>query len=687
MPECFTASFGAARLRTACAILACCAVSSQVLLASEDDIEELLVTASRLPTAGAALAADRVVVDAVLNAYQGTDFAEALKAVPGLFVQSRYNAAQDLRIDLRGFGARGNFGIRGIRVFVDGMPAGLPDGQVEVDSLDPAEISSIEILRGPAAARYGNGAGGVILIETRDPASAPPWQLSFGLGENGFSQQSGSAVAQQQDGALAARLTYSRLSLDGHRQQSRSDHRRLAAQMQVRISENSHLQVRARTTDAPISEDPGGLRLEDFLGSPRAAAAGNLRFDAGERLDQQSLAWRWRHRGKANGRLELSNYFSWRDFENRLPFTDGGAVTIDRRLGGIGAQYRFDTAGRGSWILGTEFHRQADHRRRFDNQLGRRGRLRLDQDERVAAAGAWVGAEFSRASFALQTALRFDSVNFDLRDAFMADGDDSGDRRFNRWSQGLGLRWEGREGLLSYLRFATAFDTPTTTELANPLGAGFNQRLEPQTSTAWELGLRSGKASGRRRAELAIYQIDTRDELIAFELPASPGRSFYTNAGKSRRRGAELALAMRAAEHLDLRFSAAWSDALFRRFESGAENFAGKQLPGTPGLRIAGSLDYRLGDALRLGLDAERVSDVYADNANTVASPAYLDMGLRAAWATTTRRARVECYLGVKNLLDEKYPDNLRINAFGGRYYEPAPGRYFYGGLRLSGLP
>ncbi|NNF51363.1 MAG: TonB-dependent receptor plug domain-containing protein, partial [Gammaproteobacteria bacterium] len=584
-----------------------------------------------------------------------------------------------------GFGARGNFGIRGIRIFVDGIPAGLPDGQVQVDSLDASQISSIEVLRGPAAAQYGNGAGGVILIETVPAEAAPPWQLSLGLGENGFENYAAAVKAQGEGAPVSAHFTASRLVLDGHREQARSDHRRMAAKLSFRLSERDRLDLSARATDAPLSEDPGGLGLSDLYARPDAAAANNLRFNAGESLDQQSVAWRWRHEGAGDGSaVTVSNYFTWRDFENRLPFQAGGSVRIDRRLGGISAQYRWSGPLAANWVAGIETDQQRDRRQRFDNDFGVPGTQRLNQEEIVTAAGAYLGSDHALGPYALQTALRFDSLRVELRDAFPGDGDDSGRRRFQRLSHGLGLSRRFASGLSAYARFASSYDTPTTTELANPLGSGFNTELDPQTSLSYEAGI---KAGGAVSVQLALYQVDTRDELVAFELAGQPGRSFFENAGASRRRGAEVSFVPRARGTLDWRLVASWADAEFRRFSSGGVDFSGNILPGTPALRLAGSLDWQPGENWRFGADLERVERVYADNANAVRSPDYLDVGVRIAWGRAFGSTRFETFAGVKNLLDRVFADNLRINAFGGRYFEPAPGRYLHAGVRLYALP
>ncbi len=667
-----------------------CAVLAVPAFADGQEIAEVVVTANRLPVPNEAFAAatETILLDDALRAFQGLDFAEALVTVPGLYVQGHYNAAQDLRLDLRGFGARGNFGIRGIRIYVDGMPESLPDGQVQVDALDPAYIRSVQVLRGPAAALYGNAAGGVILIETVPVRAAPPWRLSYSLGAHGFSSFGASVRTAVPASGAVARLSVAGQSLDGYRQHAASENLRLSADLNVRLSERDVLDIRARATDAPKAQDPGGLSFTDLQQQPRSAALNNLAFNAGEQLDQQSLAWRWQRTLDAQDSLQLSNYFVWRDFENALPFRDGGAVELGRRVAGASALYRWQPGPAMRWSAGLDLDQQHDRRRRFDNDAGNRGTLRVDQLETVTAFGAFVASDLSLSQrLALQGALRYDTLRFSLSDRFLADGDESGARSFGKVSPALGLLLGARADLDLYARYSTAFETPTTTEFADPDGAGFNPALRPQSSRALEIGVRHWPAGSSRlpRFELTAYQIDLKDELVGYELAAQPGRSFFSNAARSRRRGVELSTKFRSGQPLAFSFSGAWTDAVFKRFEQDGSDFSGRHIPGTPGLRLAGGLEWRLEESWALGVDAARVWRIFADNANAVRSPDFLDVGLRVAYGFDLAAGRLEWFAGVRNLLDQRFADNLRSNAFGGRYFEPSPPRYIYAGLRLSG--
>jgi len=361
---------------------------------------------------------------------------------------------------------------------------------------------------------------------------------------------------------------------------------------------------------------------------------------------------------------------------------------LGRRLGGASAQYRWQQNPRLRWSAGLDLDQQRDHRRRFDNESGRRMNLRLDQVEEVTSFGAFVASDMRMSErLALQAALRFDALHFSLADRFMADGDDSGRRHFDRLSPALGLLLDASGTLSLYARYSTSFEAPTTTEFANPDGAGFNPALGPQSSRAWEFGLRrrADRSSRMPELELAAYEVNVRDELLAFELASQPGRSFFVNASSSRRRGLELSASTRRTKAVAFRISAAWSDAVFERFEQNGQDYSGRQIPGSPRLRLAGSLTWQPAENWLLGVDGARVWRVFADNANAVRSPDFLDAGLRVAYGRNVGSRRVECFAGLRNLLDQSFADNLRINAFGGRYFEPSPPRHLYAGLRVSG--
>lgn len=646
-------------------------------------VDEIVVTASRMETTRRTTPRSISVVDSerLAAATQKLGLDEALVQVPGLYMENRYNFAQDLRISLRGFGSRSSFGIRGIRLYVDGLPNTLPDGQGQVDSIDLGSIGRVEVLRGPASAQYGNAAGGVIVVTTALPEQGSRYEFGLAGGEPGLRRVRLAALGATD--RIRYHVNGTAEEVEGYRAHSDYRNRRLNGKLEFGAGIAEGLSVIFNLTDQPLALDPGGVDATQAEADPESARDANVLFDAGETLSQQRVGLVYR-REQATGTWTFRNYYLWRDFANLLPFQDGGAVDLDRFFYGGGAQYEFggpDSEGP-QLVAGVDFDRQSDDRLRFDNLAGERGALVFDQAENVTSTGVYVQGRYAFGDVLSASAgLRFDDVTFDIDDRYLEDGDDSGRISFQELSPSVGLTADFGATVV-FANAGTAFETPTTTELANPdASGGFNQQLLPQLARHYEAGLR-----GANRAlsyEISAFYIDGDDELIPYELPAFPGRTFFENAGSTDRTGVEMAAAWQHESGFGAELSWTWSDFEYDRFEDAAGNeFSGNALPGLPEQFGYGALTFAR-SAFDARLEFVHAGERYADNANAVRVGGHTVVNLRARRTFDARRWSLVAYLGVTNLADERYFGNLRINAFGGRYYEPAPDRMLYAGFDL----
>jgi iron complex outermembrane receptor protein len=388
-------------------------------------------------------------------------------------------------------------------------------------------------------------------------------------------------------------------------------------------------------------------------------------------------------RDRPHGELLLRNYYVWRDFSNELPFVDGGAVDLQRFFFGVGAQYtpRSMLPDGLELTVGVDLDRQDDDRLRFDNNQGVRGDMTFDQQERVDSTGLYVQGRYELSDdLSMSAGLRYDEVTFDIGDNFLTDGDDSGEIDFEEISPSVGLNFAFGEHIL-FGSFSRSFETPTTTELANPdSGGGFNQSLDAQVADNYEVGIK-GERNGAYY-ELAVFHIDLTDELVPFELPTMPGRTFYSNAGKSERNGVETALSWQHERGFGADLSYTYSDFTFEDFvdESG-NDIAGATLPGLPKHFGYAGVSYAGANGLLARLESVYSGKLYADNANATEVDSYVVTNLRASREFESGNWLVRPYIGVNNIFNERYFSNIRINAFGGRFFEPAPDRNFYAGV------
>ncbi len=610
--------------------------------------------------------------------------AESLETEPGIFILNPYNFAQDTRIAVRGFGARSDFGIRGIRLYVDGIPATTPDGQGEVDGIDLSSTGRITVLRGPSSALYGSAAGGAILIETEKPPLQPTTEVRVLGGSYGLFQLQGKAGTSWAKGGAVGGISH--LQYDGYRENARTQGTRFNAKVTTEALKSADLTLVANLIDLPQQDDPGGLTLSEAREDPRQARERNLLFDAGEEVRQQRIGLLWEQNAVVDRNFVVRSYYTHRDFANRLPFLDGGQVSFERHFAGGGLLYSAK-GERLNFQAGADLDFQRDHRYNYDNLFGKRGPVTLDQIEEVGSFGTFGRIEWPIGrDWSLEAALRFDTVGFDVEDRFLADGDDSGARTFTEWSPFVGTSWTPVEGQTLFANLSRSFETPTTTELDNPDGGGFNENLDPQTAVGIEAGARGVVRALDRslgyRASVFHQWID--DALVPFELPRFPEREFYRNAASSRFTGLELSADIELAKGLTLLGAYTWSHFRYDDFVVNGDDYSGNTVPGIPEHFGTASLAYEATNGFEATWTTRFVGKLEADDANTTTVDGSTVTDLRAGWTLDWSGWTIYPFAGIQNLFNESYFANIRINAFGGRYYEPAPERAWFAGLRVS---
>ena len=665
--------------------LLCLCTSGWAQQTEADALDEIVVSATRTESSLRDVARSVSVInkERIQNATQQLGLDEALAGVPGLYIQNRYNFSGDLRVSLRGFGARSSFGIRGIRILVDGIPETLPDGQGGVDSIDMGSAQSIEVLRGPASSLYGNASGGVIAVTSELGTDDPFVEGKIAGGEFGFKQYGVKAAGKISSTDYL--LNVSRTELEGYREHSAFRGTQLNARLGIPFNDNDRLLVAANFTDQPLAQDPGGINAAQAALDPSSARDRNVLFDAGEVLQQQRLGFVY-ERKRSSGTLTLRNHYVWRDFANKLPFTDGGAVDLDRFFYGFGAQFSLGEAlpDNVDLAFGVDYDHQDDDRQRFDNNDSAIGNLGFDQNEQVDSIGFYIQGEYRlNDAWAVQAGLRYDELSYDVTDRYIANGDSSGSLDFDEVSPSLGVNFRTAGGVL-FANYSSSFETPTTTELANPdASGGFNPELRPQLANNYELGFKG--TIDDLFYEVSLFQIDLRDELIPYELEEFPGRTFYSNAGASDRTGVETALRWQHESGFAIDASYTWSDFIFDEFaDDDGNDFSGNQMPGLPGQFGYVGLNYATGNGFSGLLETRYSGDLYANNDNSVNVESYLVSNLRFSIDIESSKLLFRVYAGVNNLFDESYNNNIRINAFGDRFYEPAPTRNFYAGLVVT---
>lgn len=647
---------------------------------SDDADAELIVTASRasgglgrVPASATALDFDDIAADRPT-----LELGEALSQVPGVYVANRTNFAQDSRISIRGFGARSAFGVRGIRVLLDGIPLTLPDGQSQLDSIDPANLGRIEVLRGPAGTAYGNASGGVLTLTTRRAATeGVEVDADTTVGSFGLWKATG-AVRSRSDRTDASFFA-SRTQLRGWRDQSGTEQVVAQAHVATWLAPALRLTTNVHFVDAPRADDPGGLTSEDAERDPRAASEVNRDSGTGEALTHLQAGTRLVGTIGSQHQLDVVAHAGMRTFDAAIPFR---TVQFDRDFyGGVGT-WRWATAPapvQSTLVVGAEAQGQDDDRRNEGNDGGRPdGTLTLSQRERASAVGAFVQERLSfDERVVLLGSARYDRVAFRVDDRLLDDGDASGRRTFEPVTGQGGVLLRVVDGLETFANLSQSFETPTVSELVVAGGDALDPDLRPQRALQIDVGAR---ARARRLAvDASAFVIELRDELLRQE--DDEGRAFFTNVGRSRRLGAEALVRLQPVDDLDLVGSYTWLRAEFR------DDREGQLVPGLPAHLGFVRAVYTPGTCA-FAAEAELIGAVFADDANAVrADPAAL-VGARAGCALPVRgRWAFRLAVGIRNALGVRFVDNVRINAFGDRFFEPGPPQTVYARIALSRRP
>lgn len=653
-------------------------------------LEEVIVTATRVekqlrlvPLAVSSVRADDV------QRTQQISINESLNKIPGLFSQNSYNVAQDSRLSIRGFGARANFGIRGIKLFVDGIPVTVADGQTADARFDFGSVDRIEVIRGPASALYGASSGGVISVYTEDGPDIPFVELSTMIGEFDFEKYQ--LKAGGNTGSLNYLVNVSHTASEGYRDHARTEYTQLNSKFRYTFSDGSELTFLAKDLHVPTAEDPGGLTAAQRAADPTASQFNNIRFNAGEDFDEQRIGWIYDREFGEHHFLSLRNYVTWRDFDSRLPFgipfgrTDG-VVQFNRFFIGGGVQYSYDGDMFGHanrFTAGVDIDSQEDDRQRYENSTkGIIQALTLDQLEQADAVGIFFQNEFSITSTVeLVFGGRYDMIDLEVDDNFLANGDQSETLEFDEFSPMVGLVWSLRPEINLYANYATAFETPSFGELANPaisgIAGGFGD-VDAQTATSYEIGVK-GVLADRIRYDVAVFTADVEDEIISTNCVAN--RCFFDNAD-TERAGVEVGLEISVFEGLDLTTTYTYSDFEFDSFAS-SPGTAGNRLPGIPEHQFFAELAYTHSSGLYVKWDFLHVEDFFANNDNTVSNDSYDVSNLRFGRDFTYGEWRFSPFFGVNNFFDQDYNQNIRLNEGNSRFFEPAPDRNVYGGINI----
>lgn len=629
------------------------------------------------------------------------NLSETLTSVPGLQVQNRQNYAQDLQISIRGFGSRSAFGVRGIRLYVDGIPATMPDGQGQISNIDINSIQDVEVLRGPSSALYGNASGGVINVTTETGIEASSYYGSYGSWRYGL-KATGAMGDGTQPGDVDYTVSTTRFTTHGYRDHSGARKNLANAKLGVRLDDVSKLSLIFNSVDIK-ADDPGGLTESEWKADPQQAPRAE-QYNTRKTIKQTQAGLRYERQLSAQddisvmayaGERETTQYQSIPLVAQLKPAQAGGVITLQRHYQGIDSRWthRGELGVPVTFTGGLNYENMSENRKGYNNfrlnngppEFGHKGDLRRDERNLMWNVDPYLQTQWQLTQkLSLDAGVRYSSVWFDSNDHYIApgNGDDSGDASYHHWLPAGSLKYALTDAWNLYLAAGRGFETPTINELSYRADgqSGFNFDLKPSTNDTVEVGSKTRIGNGLLTA--ALFQTDTDDEIVVAS--SMGGRTTYKNAGKTRRQGAELALDQRFAGDWRVKASWTWLDATYRSNVCQGQNCDGNRMPGIARNMGFASLGFIPDEGWYAGTDVRYMGDIMANDENTAKAPSYTVVGLNTGYKFNYSQLTVDIFGRVDNLFDKEYIGSVIVNESNGRYYEPAPGRNYGVGINLA---
>ena len=680
------------------------------LIAAAQTADEQTMVVTAAPTTVSELdtpaAVSVVNGDEMRQAAPRVNLSESLGAVPGLQVQNRQNYAQDLQLSIRGFGSRSTYGVRGLRIYVDGIPATMPDGQGQTSNIDIGSVDTIEVLRGPFSALYGNSSGGVINVTSQTGTQPPTVEASSYYGSFGTWHYGMKATGAVGDGSHAGDVDYTvstnRFTTHGYRDHSGARKNLANARLGVRINDVSKLTLLLNSVDIKAN-DAGGLTADEWRDNPRQSPRGD-QYNTRKNTRQTQAGLRYERQLSAQDDLSVMMYAGEREttqFQSiprapqLKPSHAGGVIDLTRHYQGIDTRltHRGEQLVPVTLTAGLDYENMSERRKGYENfvmvngapQYGEQGALRRNERNLMWNIDPYLQTQWQLTDkLSLDAGVRYSSVWFDSNDYYITpgNGDDSGDASYHKWLPAGSLKYALTDAWNVYLSAGRGFETPTINELSyrSDNQSGLNFGLKPSTNDTVEIGSKTRLGNGLLIA--ALFQTNTDNEIVVDS--SSGGRTSYKNAGKTRRQGMELGLDQQFGESWRLKAAWTWLDATYRTNVCDDASCNGNRIPGIARNMGYASFGYQPEQGWYAGSDIRYMSDIMANDENTAKAPSWTVVGLTTGYKWSYGRMDMDLFGRVDNLFDREYVGSVIVNESNGRYYEPAPGRNYGIGLNLA---
>lgn len=668
-----------------------------------DELAIIVITATRAPQSSEELpvSIDRIDQREITQGQMQINLSETLDTIPGLSAQNRQNYAQDLQLSVRGFGARSQFGVRGVRLYSDGIPGTMPDGQGQFSHFDLGSAQHIEVLRGPFSALYGNSSGGVISVFTED--GKPGFGLSGTLEAGSLATRRYAIKADGDNGGVNYVVDASHFRTDGYRVHSEAERNLFNSKVRFDLDGASKLTLLANAITTPSNQDPLGLTRAQLAADPSQAGVNALAYNSRKSLNQEQAGAIYERELSTSDTLQATVYAGHRatvQFQaipassEGSPNNPGGVIDLNRFYAGTDVHItdrRELLGGPLQWTAGVSYDNLEEHRKGFTNfigtELGVEGVLRRHENNRVFDVDEYLQAQWDPIDrWRAIVGVRNSVVEVSDHNLLPVSGSADSGVRYAATNPVAGIVFRAAPLLHLYGSYGRGFETPTLNDLAyrSTDGSipGLNLGLKPARSDNYEVGIKAGNQ--RLHADLAAFYVNTQDEL-AVQANAA-GRSVYQNIGETERKGAEAGIDASLGSGLSARVAYTYINAVTAQPYTTCVGapcqvfviLTGDHLPAVPEDQIYAALNWaHLPSGFTATLEVISRARIYADDRDSQTAGSYTIASLRFGLEQQTRGWDFSEFVRVDNIGNRAYIGSVIVNETNMRFFEPEPGRTF----------
>ncbi|HLT08542.1 MAG TPA: TonB-dependent receptor [Cyclobacteriaceae bacterium] len=623
-----------------------------------------------------------------LYRFNETSIVNAFNTKPGIRVEER--APASYRISIRGSSLRAPFGVRNVKVYWNEIPFTAPDGTTPLNILDLSNIQNTEIIKGPAGSIYGAGNGGVINFTSRQKVADNRISSDFSLGDFGMTRFRLGIDQRVETGGISA--SYVQQKSEGHREHSAMD--RKVFQMAANHFPSSKQAVSTQLLYADLHYQlPGPLTAEQLAADRNQARPGSASQNAS--ITQKSLYWTLSHEYQLSSNVSnhTALYVNTTDFENpfnldykkETQYGYGGRtrLTYNDQWGGVPVRL----------IAGGEYQFGKTAAQNFGNNNGQADTIRFSDDLITTQAFLFQQLEMDLSeSLLLTLGLSENFSRFDINRNINASTGipSSAERKFDPViipRLALSAKLNSQSALFGSV--SAGFSPPTIDEVRTNEGT-INLDLEAEKGINYEIGYRANHFQGAVNTEINLFYFKLDETITSFT--NEQGVVLFRNAGATDQKGVEAQIdyalirnQLGGVQELKLTHAYTGHFFKFKQYQQNDTDFSGNDLTGVAPHTLVNQLDLRTRLGFYVNLTHQWVDELPLNDANTVIQDSYHLMNTRLGWKHALGvKWDLEIYGGVDNLLDASYSLGNDLNAFGGRHYQPAPMRNYYGGVKLG---